>query len=75
MLTLATKSIEAISSFRQALSWIRSSFEHSSSRSGSILKDRSVGDRGGERFFYFLLAKSFAEAGNLERWRDLSAQG
>jgi hypothetical protein len=28
------------------------------------LQDRSVGDRGR---FYFLLAKSFAEAGNLER--------
>src|SRR6267154_392002 len=55
---------EAISSFRQALSLDPQLFEHSSSRSGSILQDRSVGDRGR---FYFLLAKSFAEAGNLER--------
>src|SRR5260370_35418351 len=30
----------------------------------SIIQDRSVGDRGR---FYFLLAKSVAEAGNLER--------
>ena len=55
---------EAISSFRQALALDPQLFDHSSSRSGSILQDRSVGDRGR---FYFLLAKSFAEAGNLER--------
>ena len=55
---------EAISSFRQALSLDPQLFEHNSSRSGSILQDRSVGDRGR---FYFLLAKSFAEAGNIER--------
>ena len=55
---------QAISSFRQALTLDPQFFEHNSSRSGSILQDRSVGDRGR---FYFLLAKSFAEAGNLER--------
>ena len=55
---------EAISSSRQALALDPQLFEHNSSRSGSILQDRSVGDRGR---FYFLLAKSFAEAGNLER--------
>jgi tetratricopeptide (TPR) repeat protein len=55
---------QAISSFRQALALDPQLFEHSSSRSGSILQDRTVGDRGR---FYFLLAKSFAEAGNLER--------
>jgi tetratricopeptide (TPR) repeat protein len=55
---------EAISSFRQALALDPQLFEHTSSRSGSVLQDRSVGDRGR---FYFLLAKSFAEAGNLER--------
>jgi len=55
---------EAISSFRQALALDPQLFEHNSSRSGSILQDRSVSDRGR---FYFLLAKSFAEAGNLER--------
>ncbi len=55
---------QAISSFRQALALDPQLFDHNSSRSGSILQDRSVGDRGR---FYFLLAKSFAEAGNLER--------
>ena len=55
---------EAISSFRQALSMDPQLFEHSGSKSGSVLQDRSVGDRGR---FYFLLAKSYAEAGNLER--------
>src|SRR6266436_6089089 len=58
------KYVQAISSFRQALALDPQLFEHNSSRSGSILQDRSVGDRGR---FYFLLAKSFAEAGNLER--------
>jgi tetratricopeptide (TPR) repeat protein len=55
---------QAISSFRQALSLDPQLFEHNSSRSGSLLQDRSVGDRGR---FYYLLAKSYAEAGNLER--------
>ena len=55
---------QAIASFRQALSMDPQLFERSSSRTGSILQDRSVGDRGK---FYFLLAKSYAEAGNLER--------
>ena len=55
---------EAIASFRQALALDPQLFEHSSSRSGSVLQDRTVGDRGR---FYFLLAKSFAEAGNVER--------
>jgi len=58
------KYVQAISSFRQALALDPQLFEHNSSRSGSILQDRSVADRGR---FYFLLAKSFAEAGNLER--------
>src|SRR6267154_2140599 len=55
---------QAIGSFRQALALDPQLFEHNSSRNGSLLQDRSVGDRGR---FYFLLAKSFAEAGNLER--------
>lgn len=55
---------EAIASFRQALALDPQLFEHNSSRNGSVLQDRTVGDRGR---FYFLLAKSFAEAGNLER--------
>jgi len=55
---------EAIASFRQALSLDPHLFEHNSSRNGSLLQDRTVGDRGR---FYFLLAKSYAEAGNVER--------
>jgi tetratricopeptide (TPR) repeat protein len=55
---------EAIASFRQALAMDPQLFEHNSSRNGSILQDRTVGDRGR---FYFLLAKSYVEAGNLER--------
>jgi tetratricopeptide (TPR) repeat protein len=55
---------QAIASFRQALTMDPQLFEHNSSRSGSLLQDRSVGDRGR---FYYLLAKSFAEAGNLDR--------
>jgi tetratricopeptide (TPR) repeat protein len=55
---------QAIFSFRQALSLDPQVFEHNSSRSGSLLQDRSVEDRGK---FYYLLAKSFAAAGNVER--------
>jgi tetratricopeptide (TPR) repeat protein len=55
---------QAIGAFRQALAMDPQLFERNSSRNGSVLQDRSVGDRGK---FYFLLAKSFAEAGNLER--------
>lgn len=54
---------EAIAAFRQGLVLDPLLFEHNGSRNGSILQDRSVGDRGG---FYYLLAKSFAEAGDLE---------
>jgi tetratricopeptide (TPR) repeat protein len=54
----------AIGSFRQALALDPQLFERNSSRNGSILQDRTVGDRGK---FYFLLAKSYAEAGNLDR--------
>jgi tetratricopeptide (TPR) repeat protein len=55
---------QAIGSFRQALAMDPQLFEHSTSRNGSLLQDRTVGDRGR---FYFLLAKSFAESGNVER--------
>jgi tetratricopeptide (TPR) repeat protein len=55
---------ESIVSFRQALAIDPQLFEHNSSRAGSLLQDRSVSDRGR---FYFLLAKSFAEAGNFDR--------
>jgi tetratricopeptide (TPR) repeat protein len=55
---------ESIAAFRTALAKDPQFFEHNSSRTGSILQDRSVSDRGR---FYFLLAKSFAETGNYER--------
>jgi tetratricopeptide (TPR) repeat protein len=55
---------EAIVSFRQALAIDPQLFEHGTSRTGSLLQDRSVSDRGR---FYYLLAKSFAEAGNVDR--------
>ncbi|HUI74145.1 MAG TPA: tetratricopeptide repeat protein [Candidatus Acidoferrum sp.] len=55
---------EAIGTFRHALELDPLVMEHNASREGSVLQDRSVGDRG--RFFY-LLAKSFAETGNFDR--------
>jgi tetratricopeptide (TPR) repeat protein len=55
---------EALAAFRAALTQDPQFFERGASRTGSILQDRSVSDRGR---FYFLLAKSFAQAGNLER--------
>jgi tetratricopeptide (TPR) repeat protein len=55
---------ESISAFRTALAIDPQLFEHNSSRSGSLLQDRSVSDRGR---FYFLLAKSYAESGNVAR--------
>lgn len=55
---------EAIGAFRQALALDPRFFEQSSTRSASVLQDRSVDDRGR---FYFLLAKSFAQSGNVER--------
>jgi tetratricopeptide (TPR) repeat protein len=55
---------DSITAFRTALAKDPQFFERGSSRTGSILQDRSVPDRGR---FYYLLAKSFAEAGNLER--------
>jgi len=55
---------ESIASFRKALALDPQLFEHASSRGGTVLQDRGVSDRGG---FYFLLAKSFAQAGNFDR--------
>jgi tetratricopeptide (TPR) repeat protein len=55
---------EAISAFRHALTLDPLLFEHNGSRNGSVLQDRSVEDHG--RFDY-LLAKSFAQAGDLDR--------
>ncbi|HVO58429.1 MAG TPA: tetratricopeptide repeat protein [Dongiaceae bacterium] len=55
---------ESIAAFHQALTLDPQLFERASSRAGSLLQDRSVTDRGR---FYFLLAKSYADAGNYER--------
>src|SRR5450432_1218767 len=55
---------KALDSFRTALTLDPQFFEHNGSRTGSLLQDRSVTDRGR---FYFMLAKSFAQSGNLER--------
>jgi tetratricopeptide (TPR) repeat protein len=55
---------QSIAAFRQALAIDPKLFENNGSRAGSLLQDRSVGDRGR---FYFLLAKSYAEAGDVER--------
>jgi tetratricopeptide (TPR) repeat protein len=55
---------DAIYAFRHALTLDPMLFEHNGSRSGSILQDRSVEDRGR---FYYMLAKSYAQAGDLDR--------
>jgi tetratricopeptide (TPR) repeat protein len=55
---------QSLDSFRRALAIDPKYFEQGNSRAGSVLQDRTVDDRGR---FYFLLAKSFAESGNLER--------
>jgi tetratricopeptide (TPR) repeat protein len=56
---------DSIAAFRKALELDPTAFDPSRSRSGTVIQDRSMSvDRGR---FYFMLAKSFAEAGNLER--------
>ena len=55
---------QSLASFHQALTLDPQFFEHNGSRNGSVLQDRSVTDRGR---FYYMLAKSFAQAGNIER--------
>ena len=55
---------EAIAAFRQALVIDPQLFEHNGARNGSVLQDRTVEDRGR---FYYMLAKSYAQAGDLER--------
>jgi tetratricopeptide (TPR) repeat protein len=55
---------ESIASFQQALKIDPTALDHSAGRNGSTVQDRSVEDRAK---FYFLLAKSFAEAGNFDR--------
>ncbi len=55
---------DAIDSFRKALQIDPNAFNAARSRSGTIVQDRSVStDRAR---FYFLLAKSFAESGDVE---------
>jgi tetratricopeptide (TPR) repeat protein len=56
---------DSIASFRKALQIDPASFDNTRARMGTVIQDRSLtSDRGK---FYFLLAKSFAEAGNVER--------
>ncbi|MBV9887015.1 MAG: tetratricopeptide repeat protein [Acidobacteria bacterium] len=55
---------ESITAFRTALQKDPQFFEHNSARTGSLLQDRTVTDRGR---FYYLLAKSFAESGSIDR--------
>ena len=56
---------DSIASFRKALQIDPDALEASRSRSGTVIQDRSISaDRAK---FYFLLAKSFAQAGNVER--------
>ncbi len=54
---------EAIEAFQRALALDPTVFERSS-RTGSLLQDRSVENRG---LFFFLMAKTYAQAGNAER--------
>lgn len=56
---------DSITAFRKALQLDPDAFDPARSRSGTVVQDRTVGtDRA---HFYFLLAKSFAESGNVER--------
>src|SRR5271157_3953442 len=56
---------DAIASFHKTLALDPQAFDQASSRTGTIVQDRSIdADRGR---FYFMLAKSFAQVGNLER--------
>ena len=55
---------QSIASFHQALILDPQFFEHNGGRNGSVLQDRSVTDRGR---FYYMLAKSFAQSGNVDR--------
>jgi tetratricopeptide (TPR) repeat protein len=55
---------QSMAAFHQTLIIDPQFFEHNGNRNGSVLQDRSVTDRGR---FYYMLAKSFAQSGNLER--------
>jgi tetratricopeptide (TPR) repeat protein len=56
---------DSIAAFRKALQLDPESMDPNHSRAGTVIQDRSITAERGQ--FYFLLAKSFAEAGNLER--------
>ncbi|HKI13362.1 MAG TPA: tetratricopeptide repeat protein [Candidatus Acidoferrum sp.] len=56
---------DAIASFHKTLALDPQAFDQASSRTGTIVQDRSISEDRGR--FYFMLAKSFAQAGNLER--------
>jgi len=56
---------ESIASFHKVLQLDPQAFDQSSSRTGTVVQDRSIGEDRGR--FYFLLAKSFAQVGNLDR--------
>ena len=56
---------DSISSFRKALNIDPEALDPSRSRSGTVIQDRSLASDRAQ--FYFLLAKSFAQAGNVER--------
>ena len=56
---------DSIASFRKALQIDPSAFDNSRARMGTVIQDRSLSSDRGK--FYFLLAKSFGEAGYVER--------
>jgi tetratricopeptide (TPR) repeat protein len=56
---------DSISAFRNALRIDPEALDTSRSRSGTVIQDRSLASERAQ--FYFLLAKSFAQAGNVDR--------
>jgi tetratricopeptide (TPR) repeat protein len=56
---------DSITSFRKALELDPTSLDPSRSRNGTVVQDRSMAMERGR--FYYLLAKSFAEAGDVDR--------
>src|ERR1700676_3762134 len=56
---------DSIAAFRKALQLDPESLDPNHSRAGTVIQDRSITAEHGQ--FYFLLAKSFAEAGSVER--------
>lgn len=56
---------DSIAAFRKALQIDPGSMDPNNSRVGTVIQDRSISAERGR--FYFMLAKSFAEAGDVER--------